>query len=127
MEKSVKRLLTQAEDTTYPLDDRQVNLRELLGLLKSDHSLITLECVEKVTGLLPTLKSAETLVIYFMSSSESLPAETQDLCIKGIFATPSVSMCGRVYQYTVSPGNRALIRQFVMTGTTHTDLVLLDC
>jgi hypothetical protein len=128
MEKSVKRLLTQADDTTYPLDDRAVSLRELLGLLKSDQSLITLECVDKVTGLLPTLECASELVIYFMASSASLPAETQEVCIKGIFALQSaVSMCGKVYQHTVSPGNRTLMRQFVMAGTTHTDLVFFNC
>jgi hypothetical protein len=122
MEKTVTRLLAQAKDSTQADTS---NLEEVLGLLKSDHSLITLECIQKVAGLLSLLKSASDLVVYFMSIADksSIPAETQDVCLKGIIASGSIGICSRVYRYIVSPGNRNAVREFVKAGTTHTDLV----
>lgn len=98
MKKAIDRLLNQAGDSDIPLDDRNVNLGELLGLFKADMNLISLDAVNRVCLLLP--RSGD-IVSFLMEASSSpstiLPSEAQDICVKSLLAsTSNISLLRKV-------------------------------
>lgn len=127
MEKTVARLLLQAGDESLSLDDRNVSLRELLGLFKSDESLVSLEHVEKANFLLSALDSAAEIVVFLMAA-ENVPiakSEIEEACIKGIIASSVVSICGKVYRHVSSTKNQKLLRDLVM-GESSSELEKIE-